>query len=556
MAHKPLRANVSRVKLFLLKLILSLLCFQLLNPSRCDADPQALAKYVLALIRKDKTIEELKSSMISQMDVFLQSETNNFVDMLFKIVDTKEYITGAQKTTVTSAPKPEKEVEKEKTEPIAAPPGENHPEADSTTPVRDHDKLPDPRPSYDDREERKRRTPPRERLGHGYSRGGHRDHRDYQSRRFRSSRSRSRSLSPRHDRFRSTRRRSRSPPDMRRRSAERGHPPRRGRSAERGDRDAGTPTRDENGAPGGYTPTQKPRCRDYEEKGFCLRGDMCKFDHGSDAVVLEDSLGYQPGLPGPGFDPYVPGIPGSGPGGISYPPPVMSVPPPGYAPLGVKRGYEGDAGFQPPPKRFDHGRGGPRGRGRGRGRGIGRGFNSMNQSSSMLAVRNIPVEMNSILHLNSHFSKFGTLVNVQIQFEGDPSSALITFAGTSEAAAAYNCTEAVLNNRFIKVFWHVEKQPAKERLGSANTNPNNVVLGEKPEEVAAEDSEKVKEEKEKAIQEIQKSQEMLQTRHEQMKKVEEQRKEALVKQEGLLKSKHVSSIFLHSSVLTEICRYR
>ena len=162
----------------------------------------------------------------------------------------------------------------------------------------------------------------------------------------------------------------------------------------------------------------------------------------------------------------------------------------------------------------------------------------MHQSSSMLAVRNIPVEMNSILHLNSHFSKFGTLVNVQIQFEGDPSSALITFAGTSEAAAAYNCTEAVLNNRFIKVFWHVEKQSAKERLG--NTNPNNVVLGEKPEEAAAEDTEKVKEEKEKAIQEIQKSQEMLQTKHEEMKKVEEQRKEALVKQEGLLKSKHVS----------------
>ena len=506
-----------------------------------------MAKYVLALIRKDKTIEELKSSMISQMDVFLQSETNNFVDMLFKIVDTKEYITDAQKTAVTPALKTDKSVEKEKTEPepIATAPGpggENQAEADSTTPVRDHDKLPEPRPSYDDREERKRRTPPRERLGHGYSRGGHRDHRDYQSRRFRSSRSRSRSLSPRHDRFRSTRRRSRSPPDMRRRSAERGHPPRRGRSVDRGDRDAGTPTRDENGAPGGYTPTQKPRCRDYEEKGFCLRGDMCKFDHGSDAVVLEDSLGYQPGLPGPGFDPYVPGVPGSGPSGISYPPPVMSVPPPGYAPLGVKRGYEGDAGFQPPPKRFDHGRGGLRGRGRGRGRGIGRGFNNMNQSSSMLAVRNIPVEMNSILHLNSHFSKFGTLVNVQIQFEGDPSSALITFAGTSEAAAAYNCTEAVLNNRFIKVFWHVEKQSAKERLGSANTNPNNVVLGEKPEEAAPEDSEKVKEEKEKAIQEIQKSQEMLQTRHEQMKKVEEQRKEALVKQEGLLKSKHVSYI--------------
>ena len=116
----------------------------------------------------------------------------------------------------------------------------------------------------------------------------------------------------------------------------------------------------------------------------------------------------------------------------------------------------------------------------------------------MLAVRNIPVELNSILHLNGHFSKFGTLVNVQIQFEGDPSSALITFAGTSEAAAAYNCTEAVMNNRFIKVFWHIEKQPAKERLGAANSNPNNVVLGEKS-ETNVDEVEKVKEEKEKAI---------------------------------------------------------
>ena len=61
-------------------------------PNRCDADPQALSKYVLALIKKDKPIEELKSSMISQMDVFLQTETHNFVEMLFKIVDTKEYL--------------------------------------------------------------------------------------------------------------------------------------------------------------------------------------------------------------------------------------------------------------------------------------------------------------------------------------------------------------------------------------------------------------------------------------------------------------------------------
>lgn len=32
----------------------------------------------------------------------------------------------------------------------------------------------------------------------------------------------------------------------------------------------------------------KFRCRDYDEKGFCMRGDLCPYDHGADPVVLED----------------------------------------------------------------------------------------------------------------------------------------------------------------------------------------------------------------------------------------------------------------------------
>lgn len=497
----------------------------------CDADPQALSKYVLALIKKDKPIEELKSSMISQMDVFLQSETHNFVEMLFKIVDSKEYL-NTNGSAVIKEDKDPGTVKEESGQDVEG--GGKIEEADSTTPVRDHEKFPDPRPSFDDREDRKRLrgSPPGPAPDRRGGRGGHRDYRDHPPppppppRRYRS-RSRSRSGSPRHDRFRSTRRRSRSPETFRRSGG------RRGRSQEPRHEKDGTPTRDE---AGGYTPTptvRPPRCRDYDEKGFCLRGDMCKFDHGNDAVVLEDSRGYQPGLPGLN-EPYVPGLPGvpGAAGGISYPPPVMSVPPPGYPPIGTKRGHDG--GFEPPNKRFDYGRLGGRGRGRG-GRGRGGMGPRGHHSSTMLAVRNIPVELNSITSLNSHFSKFGILVNVQIHFEGDPSSALITFAGTSEAAAAFNCTEAIMNNRFIKVFWHIEKPALKERLGAQNTNPNNVVLGERNEE--AEDVEKVKEDKEKAIQEIQKSQEMLQSKHEEMKKVEEQRKEALAKQEGLLKSK-------------------
>ena len=39
---------------------------------RCDADPQALAKYVVALVKKDKPEANLKALCKDQLDVFLQ----------------------------------------------------------------------------------------------------------------------------------------------------------------------------------------------------------------------------------------------------------------------------------------------------------------------------------------------------------------------------------------------------------------------------------------------------------------------------------------------------
>merc|ERR1719312_2309613 len=76
------------------------------------------------------------------MDVFLQSETNSFVEMLFKVVETKEY---ANTTPLKEEAKDDAEVakaEEEQTEPKI--------EADSTTPIREYEKYPDTRPSsYD-----------------------------------------------------------------------------------------------------------------------------------------------------------------------------------------------------------------------------------------------------------------------------------------------------------------------------------------------------------------------------------------------------------------------
>jgi RNA-binding protein 26 len=55
---------------------------------RCDADPAALAKYVFALVKKDKPVTELRSSMVEQLDVFLQSGMFIFVCLhIFQILN-------------------------------------------------------------------------------------------------------------------------------------------------------------------------------------------------------------------------------------------------------------------------------------------------------------------------------------------------------------------------------------------------------------------------------------------------------------------------------------
>ena len=79
--------------------------------------------------------------------------------------------------------------------------------------------------------------------------------------------------------------------------------------------------------------------------------------------------------------------------------------------------------------------------------------------------------------MNNHFGKFGTLVNVQVHFEGDPASALITFSDPSEAESAMNCSDAVIANRFIKVFYHNSSpKTIKDRLGNSSQNDGKVEL--------------------------------------------------------------------------------
>ncbi|KAM4860028.1 RNA-binding protein 26 isoform 7-T11 [Thomomys bottae] len=510
----------------------------------CDADPSALAKYVLALVKKDKSEKELKALCIDQLDVFLQKETQIFVEKLFDAVNTKSYLPPPEQPSSGSLKveffqHQEKDIKKEEVT------------------------------KEDEREKKFSR-----RLNHSPPQSSSR-YRENRSRdeRKKDDRSRKRDYDrnpPRRDSYRDryNRRRGRSRSYSRSRS--------RSWSKERlRDRD-----RDRSRS------RSRSRTRS-REKGFCMRGDMCPFDHGSDPVVVEDV--NLPGmLPFPAQPPVVEGPP---PPGLPPPPPILTpppvnlrppVPPPGplppslppvtddisyslvltgpppplpplqpsgmdappnsatsSVPTVVTTGihhqpppappslftavfvlpdtYDTD-GYNPeapsitntsrpmyrhrvhaqrpnligltsgdmdlPPREKPPNKSSMRivVDSESRKRTIGSGepgvptkktwfdkpnFNRTNSpgfqkkvqfgnENTKLELRKVPPELNNISKLNEHFSRFGTLVNLQVAYNGDPEGALIQFATYEEAKKAISSTEAVLNNRFIKVYWHRE----------------------------------------------------------------------------------------------------
>ncbi|XP_026228068.1 RNA-binding protein 27 isoform X2 [Anabas testudineus] len=620
---------------------------KLLEPI-CDADPSALANYVVALVKKDKPEKELKALCADQLDVFLQKETTGFVDKLFECLTTKNYLGNP----------PAKESPKEEVKPTAV--KSDVVEAETLEEERENRRRRSPlrsRPDFSEsrsrddrrRDERKRRDFDR----HGKSGSDSHRERERHERRRGSPRGRSYSRS-----------RSRSRSGSRGKSRDREH--RGGRDfkskfeVERKDTDGYNSSTTSNsqqqhtspllplptpphpfssssssstgvsGAGGvpiatpahlpdsttdswsGYYGTQrqdgvgkpfnnksgslKQRCRDYDEKGFCVRGDLCPFDHGNDPLIVDDvnlpsmipfppppvmppaGLAMPPitepppSLRMPSMPPYgqppPPGIfpmtgppliatsgidtpnhqsaitssPPIGPPGVGLPPtlpPPTPPPPPSSSssvslrPQYVQSEYNYDPeGYNPEsPGLTAAGRNSYRqfiprvqtqrsnligltsNEGQGSraaniviqtepatvastpGSNVSRfnteqdnrkrtiapsttdgpaakkpwmekpNFNNQHKSSfpkrnhyvnTKLEVRKIPRELNNITKLNEHFSKFGTIVNIQVVFGGDPEAALIQYTKNEEARRAISSTEAVLNNRFIRVYWHRE----------------------------------------------------------------------------------------------------
>ncbi|KAI0082217.1 hypothetical protein K474DRAFT_1634213 [Panus rudis PR-1116 ss-1] len=462
----------------------------------CDAEPGALAEYILALLKHNAPEADLRRELNTELEEFLENETTPFIDTLFTALRTKSYLPYTE-------PAPAPAAASTSTQP-----------ADGGIPIP-LDALLAPAPTNSPERSRKR--------GYDYDDDtrpvkGPRLSDDSQYGRY-----------GRHD--------NRSQWGEVRDRGERGS--RMGLNGRADFMDGGM-----NGAMDmGRTNNRGPRpdqrrgiCRDYYNNGYCARGAFCKYSHGEDAVVPAQLFPLNGGLPG-GQTPFAPMIPsGNMPFGMNgaqnapYDPHErMDVRPiagtmgmgPGRphnprAPLLPRHGEAGNALARkagelphiqdltpelPPEDRMQQDvrddvngmvrqgisqpmapsgpitmpmstgdvdmagpstpmrggfrgyRGGPHmGAGRGTFQGDAANFRPDRRNDKTLVVEKIPEDKLSLGAVNDWFKKFGTVTNVAVDTAGG--KALVSFATHDEARAAWKSEDAVFGNRFVKVFWH------------------------------------------------------------------------------------------------------
>uniref|UniRef100_A0A8D0HDS4 RNA binding motif protein 27 n=1 Tax=Sphenodon punctatus TaxID=8508 RepID=A0A8D0HDS4_SPHPU len=564
---------------------------------RCDADPSALANYVVALVKKDKPEKELKAFCADQLDVFLQKGTfpAYFVATVFQ--ESFEEEREGRKKRYPSPPKNRPDSNEQRTREKKRDDGK----------WRDYDRYYDRNDLYRDKYDWRRGRSKSRSKSRGLSRSRSRSRgrsKDRDPNRnilgcvTSSHRERSKFKCERSDGDNSYIPVSLSPPNSTEQYSSAAqcipsavtviapahHPENTTESWSNYYNNHNTSNSF------GRNVAPKRRCRDYDERGFCVLGDLCQFDHGNDPLVVDEvSLPIMipfpppppglppppppgmlmPPLPGPAHNMRIPGlqvhphppppvripvprppltqsslinnrdqpgtstVPSLAPVGARLPPPLPqnhlytvsehTYEPDGYNPeapsitsasrsqyrqffartqtqrpnlIGLTSG-EMDTNpraaniviqTEPPiaiasnsnvtrvvlepdnRKRSPGSMEGPSAKKPWIGKQANNnqnklGFLRKNQyTNTKLEVRKIPPELNNITQLNEHFSKFGTIVNIQVAFKNDPEAALIQYLTNDEARRAISSTEAVLNNRFIRVLWHRENNEQQQPL--------------------------------------------------------------------------------------------
>ncbi|KAJ7404384.1 RNA binding motif protein 27 [Willisornis vidua] len=522
---------------------------KLLEPI-CDADPSALANYVVALVKKDKPEKELKAFCADQLDVFLQKETSGFVDKLFESLYTKSYLPSAEPTKAEAKPAgQEKEVKEENFQESVEEERESRKKKYSS-PQRSRGDSSEQRTREKKRDDGKWRDYDRYydrsdlyREKSSWRRG--RSKSRSKSRGLSRSRSRSRGRSKDRDGSRSEHReRERSKYKSEKNDVESSYNPVSASSSKSSEQYSSTQAipsavtvvapahhlentteswsnffnNHSNPSSFGRNPPPKRRCQDYDGPPLTQSSLINNRDQrGTSAVPSLAPVGAR--LPPPlaqnllytvsehtyepdGYNPEAPSITSAGrsqyrqfftraqmqrpnligltSGEMDTNPRAANIIIQTEPPIPITNNssnvtrvvLEPDSRKRPPSnmecpplkkpwlgKQANNSQNKP-------------GFLKKNQyTNTKLEVRKIPPELNNITQLNEHFSKFGTIVNIQVAFQNDPEAALIQYLSNDEARKAISSTEAVLSNRFIRVLWHRESEQQPPLLQQQQNPP-------------------------------------------------------------------------------------
>ncbi|ROT38643.1 hypothetical protein SODALDRAFT_167470 [Sodiomyces alkalinus F11] len=181
---------------------------------------------------------------------------------------------------------------------------------------------------------------------------------------------------------------------------------------------------------------RRQRCRDFDTKGFCARGNSCQFDHGMGPIYLPSDPVGRP-------DDYSTGMAAA----------LLSQNFQQLQQLWEAVNAEKEA--------RGNGNGG-RGRGGGRGQGQRRKRKASisaegpvhDKTKSTIVVENIPEEKFSEEEVREFFSQFGEIVQVTMQPRRR--LAVIKYDTWAAANGAYRSPKVIFDNRFVKVFWYKE----------------------------------------------------------------------------------------------------
>lgn len=214
---------------------------------------------------------------------------------------------------------------------------------------------------------------------------------------------------------------------------------------------------------------RRPRCRDYDQKGFCARGNTCMYEHGDNSIFVP------PGKKSDEYDPTNASL---------------------MTGVELNGNQNGPSPLSPGPSAsFNNFNNNTRGNDRGRGRGGpsrgDRGGNAsrrggraefssdrpnFDRSKTTIVVENIPEDKFSEDAVRDFFSQFGSIK--EIGMRPYKRLSIVKFEDWNGASGAYNSPKVIFDNRFVKVYWYTNdsslpQPPATGATGSAVKNGNH-----------------------------------------------------------------------------------